>query len=531
MNFTKTQNADKSYSFTFTGIPVASGANLTFSISSLQGPSKQGEIVNPIQVILRDSAKQLCLQSTKELKVVYTSLSLAGYVVFSSTERGQNTTVMIKLTVPSSIVNKTGLVVDLYWPSEISQFLKQTFPNNFSQQVVFQQSLSTGLHQNQAFQYSPISDGSGNLHYILGSDNGIQSILAQTEISIVFSIYLPFDVNDTIGNIYGFIKYQSSPIAQYSLKTPILPPLSLRKAGIKGYFINNELHLSLEANQTFPSRFSLVLSTSNTSMIAFKDIRSRTACLDVNKVSNPSAPCNQKLTYLNGSSTQDDPTMTTVGFTSSQITLSDPLLSIAVAPGQVRRSFTVTVHNLVVKNAYMTSVIPLNLTFVASGGSAETSGVDQQLTVYVESPCPRTCTSCSSAKPSVCFDCMAGLVVQEQSCWLTLKRYNAYLSLRIIINSMISILLCLVGLHCYLSIRARPQESRFGLVYFTDAKMATSLFVYCQSFGVVCYSFVAGNYLMVTAALITCLSQVASNIAVYLWLKRTHHCKQVLFRH
>jgi hypothetical protein len=524
VNFTSSHEIDNSLTFKFTGFSLSSQANFTIAFSAMIGLTTQTIIENAVKLFIFNSDQNICLQSSDSLQVVYIPANLTGSLSFVNPERGLNTTVILKLSIPTTMVQKEGLKLDLYWPKEISNFLQQEFPGNFSQQISFHPQFSSGIGMNSSYRYLPISDGSSNLHFELGLNQENSILFSKAQVEIVFSVYLPVEVEPTMANMYGSIMYRSSPVALFSLTTPSLTPIGLEATQITGKFQNGELELKLVANQSLPTKFTLTLNTDNRGLLMFKESKSSSTCLDVSNVSNPAAVCNQTVKFLNDSIVIDDKRIDPMEIKSSEIRLSNPLLGIKLQVGTPRREVALKIHNLIFKNDFMNSEIEVKVALLVASSNPNLAQNRSEVLVKVISPCPKSCTSCSSSNPLVCYECIPGIAIQDKTCWLPLQRYHAFLSLQIVINSMIFILLCILGFHCYLAITASREESRYGLIYLTDVKMITSLLAYTQTIGVICYSFLSGNYLMVWASLVCYLSQVGTNIVVYFWLKKIHHC-------
>lgn len=501
---------------------MTSKTALKIVFASMKGLSSQTVIENAVKLSVSNADNKLCLQSSESLQVVYLPAKIDGSLTVNHPERGLNSTLILKLSIPAALIQKEKVQVDLYFPKEISQFLKQEFASNFSQTLMFHGSVSTGIGSKITWQYSPITDGTGNLHYLLASSSETQVLFTQSEALLVFSSYLPIDVQDSMSEMYGTVTYNSSPVATFSVKTTKFSPIGLQAASITGNFNNKDLELNIVANQSLPSNFTLIIKTQNNGFFKFKDAKSISTCLEVSGVSNPGAVCNQTLRLVNGAVVSNDDLTVTSEISGSEIKLVNPFAGLKLKPGQLRREVSLKIHNLIFKSDYMTSNIEIFLTLFTytSGDSLLQTG--PEVKAIVISPCPKSCTQCSSIQPTVCYQCVPGIAIQDQTCWLPMKRYNAFLSLQIVINGLIFVLLCILGVHSYLAIVATPKDSRYGLVYFTDGKMATSLLAYLQSIGVMVYSFVAGNYLMVWASAGTLVAQIITNIAVYFWLRKLH---------
>lgn len=507
------------------GVAVGPSDTITISIKSMQGINSQSVISDSVKLILYDADNRPCIRSTKTVQVIYSTSNITGEIDFMNLERGLNSSVLIGLSLHDSMVQKADMALDLYWPQEISQFLKMEFPANFSQQVRFHLGSSSGLGSSAELEYSPISDNTGNLRYRLSASPPTSQLFIEKNILVILSTFIPIDISDRLADSYGTVSYRGSPVSQFSLKGPTIPDVGLETEQSSGTLKSGDLDLRLFSNSSLPSRFTLIIKTSTPNMVAFKNSDSSSSCLDIGNVSNPVAKCNQTIKYLNGTlvphNTKMDPEVSMY----TEIRLENPLAGLKLPIGQLRREIALKVHNLEFKYDYMPSLIEIKVRLLTYTKGPELAQAGPEITVKVTTECPKTCTSCSSANPTVCYKCVPGIAIQDKTCWLPMARYNAFFSLRMIINGLVGLLMIILGVHCYLSIMAAPKESRWGLNYLTDCKMATSLLSLVHSLGVFGYSMVAENWLMVWASLASFLVQASANITMYFWIKKQHDCR------
>jgi hypothetical protein len=518
------QAVDNALVFKVSGLALGAGDSLSLDFASVQGASTQLVIGDAVRLSLSDADGKLVLASTAALSVTYFALALTPALSLMNPERGLLTTAALKLQLPDFLVQKTDLQLDLYLPAELNQFLRQTFPTNFSSQVIFQSNYSSGLGNALAFQYQPVTDSLGSLHYRLAPSSNSGLLFADANPILVFSFILPIDTTSRIADFYGSISYKAEPVALFTSKGPAITSPGLDSDVLVGFYSNGRLEIKLSANESLPSKCTLVLKSSSPALLAFKDPNSIKSCLEVSNVSNPNAECSQNLIYANGSISPNTIVVDPEKIVGSEIRLRDLLSGLNLPIGQPRRQFDVQIHNIDFKNSLMPSNFDMKMSLMLPSNGSNLTQSGREVTLRVTTPCPKGCTSCSTQNPGVCFECEDGIALQDKACWLPLSRYNTYLALRIVVNGMFIVFLGILGIHNYLAITATSQDSRFNLNFFTDDKIVLSFLVLLHTLGTICYSFVVGNYVMVGASVSGFLVHVLSNVSVYFWVWKMPTC-------